>query len=62
MKLKIELIVPMNDDLWGLNGEPEMEWFKTEVMKGENLHLISVEAGDSMEDGEIEIVKWEIIK
>ena len=63
MKIKIEAIIEVEDDLWYSHAdEEELEWFKSLLNDKENtmVTLFSNDVGDSI--GETFDFKWEIIK
>jgi len=61
MKLKIELLIELEDDIWGLELEEEKSWFEKECLAADQLFLNSDEAGDTI--GVVkEVIKYEIIK
>lgn len=62
MKLRIELLIELEDDIWGLEEgvDPEArEWFEKECLKPDQLYLHSNEGGDTI--GQVKEVKYEII-
>lgn len=59
MKLRIELLIEVEDDIWGLEEgvDPEARlWFENECLKPDQLYLHSNEAGDII--GEVKEVKF----
>lgn len=48
IKMKIEMEVELDSDLWELKEQPERDWFENDVMKVENLYLHSNEVGDEI--------------
>lgn len=59
MKIKVELIVELDDNLWGW-GKSETQWFKDRIMVADQIYLHSNEIGDEL--GVVkEIVSWNFI-
>lgn len=56
MKLKIELLIEVEDEIWGLNDKEAREWFENECLNPDQLYLHSNEAGDEI--GKIIEVKY----
>jgi hypothetical protein len=62
MKIKIEAIIEVEDDLWYSHAdEEELEWFKSLLNDKENILIVlhSNDVGDTI--GQTNNFKWEIL-